>query len=100
MLARETKVGIPLEKEEDQWSSSSDDDDDSVLVHSKQDGQTSPQPSTGKDSNDSSAPTSLEYYGFELKDPSPEDMRMYNRLPIYIVYHLYIYSMISSFILL
>ena len=80
VLARETKVGIPLEKEEDQWSSSSEDDDDSVIVHSKQEGQTSPQPSTVNNSNDGNAPTSLEYYGFELKDPSPEDMRMYNRL--------------------
>ncbi len=80
--ARETKVGIPLEKEEEQSSSSSDEDDvDSLYSYQKQEGQSSPQPVTSKDTYDvRGCPSSLEYYGFELKEPSGEDMKIYERL--------------------
>ena len=94
VITRETKVGIPLEKEplekeEEQWSSSSDDEDNGVLISPKQDSQTSPIPSINKDTHEGNClPTSKEYYGFELNEPSAEDKKIYNRLVDFIsVYH-------------
>lgn len=76
---RETKVGIPLEKEEEQWTSSTDDDEDSILISPKQDNHSSPLPADIYDPDCGHLPSSLDYYGFELKEPSEEDKRMYQR---------------------
>ena len=77
---RVTKVGIPLADKEEDDSSSDDDEEEGPQACPKQDGQTSPQPVTTSDASEGcDLPSSLEYYGFELKEPSEEDRRIYER---------------------
>lgn len=80
---RITSGGIPRTKQEDDDSSSTSEDEEENLqsLPRQQDNHHSPQPviSSGYHSNTQGLPSSLEYYGFELKDPLDADKKIYDR---------------------
>ena len=77
---RVTKVGIPLADEEEDNSPSDNDEEEGPQACPKQDEQTSPQPVTTSDASEGCGLlSSLKYYEFELKEPSEEDRRIYER---------------------